>query len=136
MAPRIDWSKSCSYDANQKEAFHRSARKAMKILAQELGLEAGSFDIRSNKGGIAVSGEVTLHADAIYIQASQPAFGSIVRGLLIRSCQGRKDYTGGPNNFASLKALDDPKSLVPMILRISPDVRPDLETPDAPSFGR
>jgi hypothetical protein len=27
--------------------------------------------------------------------------------ILIRSCEGRKDYTGGPNHFAPLSLLDD-----------------------------
>lgn len=142
MAKTFDWSKSCSYDEKQKLAFHRAARSWLKLLADELGLKPGSYDIRSNKGGIAVSGECILHAEAVYVMASQPAFGSVANGLLIRSCKGRKDYTGGPNNFAPLAALEDPKSLAQRVLIISPDVRPDLPTPDddagtpVRSFGR
>jgi hypothetical protein len=60
-----------------------------------------SFDLRSNQGGVAVSGEVTLHADRLYVQASQPTTGSDT-GILFRSCDGRRDYVGGVNNFASL----------------------------------
>lgn len=142
MAKTFDWGKSCSYDEKQKSAFHRTARAWLKRLADELGLKSGSYDIRSNKGGIAVSGEVTLHAEAIYVQASQSAFGSSVTGLMIRRCNGRRDYTGGPNNFAPLSALEDPKSLAQRVLVISPGVRPDLPTPDddagtpVRSFGR
>lgn len=128
MAKGFDWNRSCSYDERQKLAFHREARRWLKKLAEELGLPSGSYDLRSNKAGIAVSGEVTLHGEAIYVQASQSAMGT-ANGLLIRSCKGRGDYTGGPNNFAPLSALEDPKALAQRVLRISPDVRPDLPTP-------
>ena len=100
------------------------------VLAEVLGLPEGSYDLRSNKGGIAVSGEVTLHGENVYIQASQPVAGSPATGLLIRSCDGRRDFTGGPNHFASLAALDSPKGLADYVLRVSPSVRPDLETPE------
>jgi hypothetical protein len=55
---------------------------------------------------IAVSGEITLHHDRVYIQVCQPATGHD-SGILIRSCKGRKDYTGGRNHFAPLLLLDD-----------------------------
>jgi hypothetical protein len=59
---------------------------------------------------IAVSGEATLHADQLYVQACQPATGHET-GILFRTCQGRKDYHGGPNNFASLEFLNRPEDL-------------------------
>jgi len=59
---------------------------------------------------IAVSGEVTMHADHVYVQACQPATGHDT-GLMFRTCQGRKDYHGGPNNFASLDLLNRPDEL-------------------------
>ncbi len=55
---------------------------------------------------IAVSGEVTLHHSALYVQICQPATG-LDSGILMRTCQGRKDYTGGRNYFAPLSRLDD-----------------------------
>ncbi len=55
----FDWTKSCSYDAQQKRRFHSTARSRLKKLAAELHLPAGSYDLRFNKAGIAVSGEVT-----------------------------------------------------------------------------
>lgn len=98
-------------NANQlKAAFHRTARSRLKALAVKLGLAPSSYEIRSNKAGSAVSGEITLHGEAIYVQASQSCMGPDM-SLLIRSCKGRKDYTGGHNNFAPLTALDDPKGL-------------------------
>ena len=56
--------------------------------------------------GIAVSGEITLHHDRVYVQACQPATGAD-SGILIRICEGRRDYTGGRNHFAPLSLLDD-----------------------------
>lgn len=106
MAKKFDWSKSASYDDTQKTAFHKEAKKQLKKLANELNFSAGSYDIRSNKGGIAVSGEVTLHHEDLYVQVEQSFMGND-RGILIRTCQGRKDYSGGANHFAALNLLDD-----------------------------
>jgi len=58
----------------------------------------------------AVSGEVTMRADHLYVQACQPATGHDT-GLMFRTCQGRKDYHGGPNHFASLDLLNRPDDL-------------------------
>ncbi len=101
----FDWNRSCSYDGEQKRRFHTTARSRLKKLAAELRLPLGSYDLRSNKGGIAVSGEVTLHHDRPDIQVGQ--FGiSSAHGILIRTCKGRKDYTGGANHFVALTMLD------------------------------
>ena len=97
----FDWNRSCSYDEQQKRRFHTTARSRLKKLAAELALPQGSYDLRSNKAGIAVSGEITLHHDRAYIQVGQ--FGlSSGHGILIRTCKGRKDYTGGANHFVAL----------------------------------
>ena len=102
----MNWYTTCAYDDAQKRSFHATGRKRLKHLAEALGLEPGCFDLRSNRGGIAVSGEVTLHAEHLYVQICQPATGAD-SGILIRTCEGRKDYTGGRNNFAPLSLLDD-----------------------------
>ncbi len=102
----MNWYIPCAYNAAQKRSFHTGGRKRLKSLASALGFETGSFDLRSNEGGIAVSGEVTLHHENLYVQVSQPATGSDT-GILIRTCKGRKDYTGGRNHFAPLRLLDD-----------------------------
>ncbi len=106
----FDFRKPVAYDGEAKRAFHNHARRRLKQLADALGLAPGSFDLRSNPGGIAVSGEATLHADHLYVQACQPATGYDT-GILFRTCQGRKDYHGGPNNFASLDLLNRPQDL-------------------------
>ena len=78
----------------------------------------GSCDLRSNRAGIAVSGEITLHHDRIYIHIGQ--FGlSSGHGILIRTCRGRRDYTGGPNHFMTLTMLDDIPALAAAVYAIT-----------------
>jgi len=117
MVAKFDWYRSASYGAHQKQLFHRHARARLKALAVELRFPPGSYDLRSNAGGIAVSGEITLHHDAIYIQVCQPATGWD-SGIMIRSCKGRRDYTGGANNFVPLRMLDDLPTLASKVRAI------------------
>src|SRR5579864_4720587 len=102
----FDFRRRVAYDSASKNSFHRRARLQLRRLAVALGLKPGAYDLRSNYGGIAVSGEAILHAERLYIQVSQPATGHN-SGVLYRACSGRKDYIGGPNNFASLGLLND-----------------------------
>jgi hypothetical protein len=125
MTAKFDWARRCAGDETQKAAFHRQARVRLKELADAMGLAEGSYDLRSNRGGPAVSGEITLHGEGVYVQASQPVAGSVVTGLLIRSCEGRGDFSGGPNHFASLNALDDPRRLARHVRDICPAPEPD-----------
>ncbi len=119
----MNWNKPCAYDEDQKRRFHTTARVRLRQLATALRLLAGSFDLRSNKAGIAISGEVTLHHARVYIQVSQPAFGGDTSGgVLIRTCRGRRDYVGGLNHFVSLTMLDDTDALSDRVRRIAPDL--------------
>lgn len=115
---RFNFDASIAYASTHriKETWHANARAKLRKLAMALGLEPKSFDIRSNYAGIAVSGESTLHGDHVYIQVSQP-FGGFDTGILYRRCIGRKDYTGGRNHFASLRALHDTEALAAVIER-------------------
>ena len=106
----MHWYAPCAYAPEQKCGFHTAARARLRCLATALGLPRGPFDLRSNPGGIAVSGEITLHHERVYVQVSQPATGADT-GILIRTCQGRRDYTGGRNHFAPLSLLDDVAAL-------------------------
>lgn len=90
--------------AKRKVAFHKDARAFLRALAHEIGLSENSYDIRSNQGGVAVSGEVTLHAEHIYIQLSESCVSPGI-SVMYRTCAGRKDYTGGQNNFVSTQNL-------------------------------
>ena len=106
----FEFRKRVAYHKWEKRAFHLAAHRQLRRLADALGLPPGTYSIRSNAGGMAVSGEITLHAERIYVQACQPATGHD-SGVLFRTCQGRKDYCGGPNNFASLDLLNRPEEL-------------------------
>ncbi|MCP4617001.1 MAG: hypothetical protein GY844_11250 [Bradyrhizobium sp.] len=106
----FDFRKSVAYDAEAKRLFHSRAKSQLRRIATALGLEPGSYDLRSNQAGIAVSGEITFHGDHLYVQVSQSAMG-YHSGVLFRTCKGRKDYVGGPNNFASLDLLNRPDEL-------------------------
>ena len=106
----FDFRKRVAYDDDAKEAFHRNARHQLKLLAEALGFAPAQYDLRSSKAGPAVSGEITLHADHLYVQVCQPATGWDT-GVLIRTCQGRKDYVGGRNNYVSLDLLNRPEDL-------------------------
>jgi len=113
----FDFRKPVAYHVEVKRAFHHHARRRLKQLANALGLAPQNYDLRSNVGGIAVSGEVTMHSDHVYVQACQPAAGHD-SGLMFRTCQGRKDYHGGPNHFASLDLLNRPDDLARRIREV------------------
>jgi hypothetical protein len=110
----FDFGRPVAYDAAAKRLFHSRARSQLRRLATTLGLAPGSYDLRSNPAGIAVSGEITLHTDRLYVQISQSAMGN-ANGILFRTCKGRKDYVGGPNNFAALDRLNTPEELAQRI---------------------
>jgi len=94
-----------SYDEELKNSFHKESKKVLKKLADKLGLKKGEYDILSNKGGIAGSGEISLHTDKLYIQIWQ---GFNHNEMLYRTCKSRKDYTGGTNQYIHVqKLLDD-----------------------------
>ena len=106
----FNFGKSVSYDEAGKKRFHARARVRLAALAGELGLMPEEYDLRSNMGGIAVSGEVTLHSDNLYVQVSQGALGND-SGILYRRCAGRSDFHGGVNHFAPLETLNNPVEL-------------------------
>src|SRR5258708_24961867 len=110
MKPFPFW-RSIAYAAPlTKQRWHNNARRALRLLARALELGVGHYDVRTNYGGIAVSGESILHGSHVYVQVSQ-------NGILFRRCSGRKDYTGRPNHFASLELLNDPEALAARIER-------------------
>jgi len=97
--------KPVAYTVDAKRLFHLRGTKLLKQIAIDLGLPEGSYEVRSNKGGIAVSGEVTLHGDTLYVQLSQSVLGIGRQDVLFRTCKGRRDYTGGRNNFMAFTDL-------------------------------
>lgn len=92
------------YNENAKKEFHRLGKLVARKIAKDLGLVKGTYSISSNMGGIAVSGEITLHAQDIYIQFSQNTFLNL---FMYRYCNGPKDFTGGINRWMHWKQLLD-----------------------------
>lgn len=99
-------------DPQEKSRAHTKARKVLRSFAQEfLKLTPDSFEVRSNPGGIAVSGEVTLHTDpfgdnsmGIYVQIGQSWLGP-GHSVMYRTCDGRRDYTGHMNRWGNVADL-------------------------------
>lgn len=89
----------------RKNAMHRCGRAFLRQVAKDLGLPKGSYDLRSNLGGMAVSGEVTLHTERLYLQISESPVGGGGVSILARSCRGRNDYVGGQNNWHPLARI-------------------------------
>lgn len=109
----FNFNTSTQYDNDAKAKFHRAAKKQLQALGDALALDRCNYDLRTNKGGIAVSGEITLHHDTIYIQVAQSCMGG---GILFRTCKGRKEYTGGHNNWVDdLNMLNDIPQLTAFI---------------------
>lgn len=96
-----------AYDETAKRTFHREARVAMRSLADALALPDGSFDIRSNKAGPAVSGEITLHGEDVWVCLSLGPYGPD-KEILYRKVRGRDDHVGGRNHWASVRDLLQP----------------------------
>lgn len=98
-----------AHDADAKRTFHTEARRALKRLAAALQLADGAYEVRVCTGGPAVSGEVILHADELYVQVSIGGYG---RGeILFRRCRGRSDYAGERNHWARMAELLEPTLL-------------------------
>lgn len=95
-----------SYNAANKKAFHAEAKKVLRQVAKKMDLSTGDFDIKSNQAGVAVSGEIHLHTDGLYITISGPIFMDKTE-IMYRQCNGRKESTGGANQWVCLSRLLD-----------------------------
>lgn len=100
-----------------KATFHAQGKAFLTKLAKLLDLPAGSFEVRSNLGGVAVSGEVTLHSDDLYLQMSESAITPGV-SLLYRTCNGRKDYCGHQNRFVKMDAFSGADNQTKMVAQL------------------
>lgn len=91
----------CSYNQSNKAEFRRLGMKLARELRKELGLTSETADVRYNAGGIAVSGDVILHTDNIYLTFNADGISSGL-GIMYRHCKSRKDYgtgTSTPNHW-------------------------------------
>jgi len=93
-----------AYNESAKREFLRTGEQMAILLASKMGLNEDQYDVRVNKGGPAVSGDVVLHTDAHYVRLSQSP-GILESGFLVRSCKGRGDFVGGRNHFVKWEDL-------------------------------
>lgn len=89
-----------AHQIGPKKQFATLGRKVARLVAEQLGWAAGSYQVRFNPSGEAASGEVILHGERLYVQFSQ-------MGVLYRSCAGQKDYCGGANQWLRWEKLAD-----------------------------
>jgi len=112
----------------EKRALAQASKSVLRATAKEMGLKTGEYDLRFNGGGSAVHGDTTLHTDSVYVQLST----DIQLGVLVRSCQGRKDYTGGSNqwiDWAKFLSLKTPSEMAARVAAMVPIHR----TPKSPA---
>ena len=91
------------------------AKRALARLADVLGLRSADYDLHVSAGAPSDLGEVTLHADRLYVQVTIGGFGP--GEILFRSVRGRRDYTGGRNRWARIEELHEPERLGRRIAR-------------------
>jgi hypothetical protein len=85
----------------EKRALGQASKSVLRATAKALGLKTGEYDLRFIRGGSSVHGDATLHTENVYVQVST----DVQSGVLVRSCQGRKDYQGGANQWIGWEAF-------------------------------
>jgi hypothetical protein len=88
----VSLARSAGYNEENKAAFRKQSMASLRVIAKELQLLKGEFSISFNPGGIAVSGDATLHHNSFYLNIGDS-------GVFWRTCKGQKDYTGGRNRW-------------------------------------
>jgi len=101
------------YQADKKRQFKLDALYFLRRVAVLMQLQKDEYQIRWNEGGIAVSGDATLHSNDIYIQFSQSR-----GGFMWRTCKGQKDYCGGFNRWANWESLLEIETFVERVLEV------------------
>lgn len=93
------------YDADRKTEYKKVSMAVLRKLAKMLCLQKGTFKVSFCRGGAAVWGEAILHSNSVYIQIFTNFSGG-ESCVLYRTCEGQKDYCGGPNQFLTLDDLN------------------------------
>lgn len=102
LAIRLSGGAEVNY--HDKKDFHLLGMRVANAIANNfLGLHVnqGQYDVRSQKGGDGIWGEVILHTDNLYV-----SFTLEMRGrFMYRSCASRHDFKGGQNRFMEYERL-------------------------------
>ena len=108
----VTLARSSAYNDEVKQSFKSNAMAWIRKLAKDLALNKEHYDVRFNAGGIAVSGDAILHHDRFYLIIGES-------GVMWRTCKGRKDYTGGGNQwFVGFGGHGDRDKLMEEIRRV------------------
>lgn len=109
----VQKAKLAPYNEEYKAEYKRFALSVLRAIARDLQLAKESYSIRFNPGGIAVSGDATLHSNWFYLTICEV-------GVMWRTCEGQKDYHGGPNQWAIGfgRPESDQKQIVEQIKRV------------------
>lgn len=94
---------SASYNETAKATFKRESMALLRKVVKVLGLDKGTYDLRYDLAGIACSGDAILHTDDFYVSFNL----DVSDWVLVRTCKGREDYTGGPNRQYCFAQLAD-----------------------------
>lgn len=106
-------------DSGHKAEFCRLGQRVLHALAAKLGYPPGTYEVRWNPGGPAGSGDLRLHTDHVYVVFEQ---SPISGAFFYRSCDGRDDFVGGCNEFASWGRLKDLDKLAAEIRANVPEI--------------
>jgi len=108
LATRLNkaYNKWQPYEEELKNQFHKAAKNFLQELAVQLGLVPKDYVIHICRGGVAVLGETILQTDHWMFQAGEPCSpGPDQYTLLVRTCNGPHDLTGGPNTWPTTDAI-------------------------------
>lgn len=108
----------CGYCDQNKKRFRSLAMKFLRVVRKRLGIEA---NVRYNPAGIACSGDAVLHGARLYILLNM----DICPWILYRSCEGRRDYTGGLNHQFHFQDLREHglEGFLEALHRLNPEAR-------------
>ena len=111
--------------ATGKRYFLNTGALILADLASLIGPILGQYEIRKNPAGPAVSGDVILHADHLYVCFSQDS--NAEWGFYWRTCDSRTDYEGHKNRWMPWSALENRGQVAEEMRKTIDDVIPDIE---------
>ena len=119
--------KEISYDEFAKNEFRRNGKAALESLANELPFK--EVKIHFNAGGIAVSGDLSLHGmfddgRGIYLHISQHCWDGSKVSCYCRAVTSMKDYTGKRNVWLKDTDLLDIEGLKETLMKVSMEALP------------
>ncbi len=99
-----------------KDRWHRLARRIIRVLAENMGLERVEYDLRTFKWKDSFPGETVFHAQRIYVKLEISGFSRDI-GFMCKRCEGRKDFTGGVVHYLKWESLLDMKDVAARLLQ-------------------